>query len=341
MHKSSSLGDWRRLFRGHPRSQRGQESHRSRTAGENSKSSPTDQPDRELLDILRRDPAAGWPAFLDRYSAQMLGWLHDLGFQGDDAMDSFVYVCEKLAANECRRLRQIKRLGDRGEIVPWLRQVVRNQAVSWTWTRTGRPRLPRPIDALGDLDQQVFRLHFWEGHRSAEVHARLLMCGLQVSLIEVYTALETVYRVLGDGRRWRLASALERRRAPLSLDQPVGANSNDPAHTPLSEPRAEAEDPEAAALATEQVELLETVLSRLSAEDRLMVRLRFEDDLTHLEIGKVLDTDARAVGRRLSRSLEYLRQQLESQTDTSLAGDKPTPTPKRPLHHTPSLARNR
>ncbi|MCG8460460.1 MAG: sigma-70 family RNA polymerase sigma factor, partial [Holophagales bacterium] len=256
--------------------------------------------DRELVEELRRDPGAAWPRFLDRYAGEMLGWLHDLGFDDDQAMDRFVFVCEKLAADDCRRLRRIDHLGERGELVPWLRQVVRNLAVSRTWAETGRPRLPRPVEALGPLEQEVFRLHFWSGCRASESHARLLAAGHEVELIQVYAALEAVYGVLGGNRRWRLSSGLERRRPPLSLDRPAASEDREGSPEP-AEPRFEGADPESAALAAEAADRLASALAGLTPEERLLVRLRFEDELPHAEIADLLGEPTRAVRRRLRR----------------------------------------
>ncbi|MEL7060074.1 MAG: hypothetical protein AAGN46_08620, partial [Acidobacteriota bacterium] len=85
--------------------------------------------DDALLALFRRRPQVAWEQFLERYAGRIVAQLRGLGLESDDAMDCFVFVCERLARDRWRRLRDVQRTGARGELVPWLRQVVRHAAI--------------------------------------------------------------------------------------------------------------------------------------------------------------------------------------------------------------------
>lgn len=254
--------------------------------------------DADLLAQLRRDPAHGWRLFLDRYSGLLLAMIRDVGFDHDEAMDRFVYVCEKLSEEDCRRLRQIRHLGERGEIVPWLRRTVRHLLINWAWSTAGRPRIFRAIEGLDDVAQEVFRLHFWEGLTASEVAEALRSRGRPASLLAVYEALDQVHQALDDAGRWRLVSQLRSRQRPHSIDSESGARR------PLTSPTV---DPEAMALASEERQRLGDALDRLCARDRLLIRMRYDDWLEPSGMAELLGEQAATIRRQLHRARQRLR----------------------------------
>jgi len=267
--------------------------------------------DASLLELVRRDPPAGWRLFLDRYSGRLLAWIRDFGFDHDESMDRYVSVCEKLAEHDCRRLREVRRLGSRGELVPWLRQVVRSMLINWAWSEQGRPRLLKAIEALAPLERQVFRLYYWAGLPASEVHGRLRSEGLEVELIEVYSALEAVQGALTAAKRWQLLSRLSRHQPLRSL----ASDSSEPAFEPSSRIR----DPEHILLAAQAREHLREALENLSVRERLIVRLRYDDKLETREIADLLGENPAAVRRQLRHALGRLRQDAALQPRSSTA----------------------
>ena len=74
------------------------------------------------------------------------------------------------------------------------------------------------------------------------------------------------------------------------------------------DPEDEAPTPEERALKSDQLSRLFNALDRLCPEERLMVRLRFDQDLTLTEIARLLGlNDAAQVHRRLQSIIERLR----------------------------------
>jgi DNA-directed RNA polymerase specialized sigma24 family protein len=178
--------------------------------------------DAELLALFADSPQRAWGLFLERHAGAMLAMLRGLGFDRDQAMDRFVYVCEKLSEDDFRRLRSVRRLGQRSELTPWLRAVVRNLCVNWAWSLEGRRRLLKSIGRLSELDRRVFQLHFWNGRAPSEIFEHL-RCTYRhdLSLLDVFESLERILSRLSRKKLWRLVTALARRQRPLSLDDPT------------------------------------------------------------------------------------------------------------------------
>src|SRR5688572_2753000 len=111
--------------------------------------------DRELRERLIAAPESGWRAFVDQYTPRLLQLIEQCGVRDrDDAMDLYVHVCEKLAADDCARLRRHDPA--KGALSAWLGTVVRRMLVDWVRSSHGRKRLFGSIRALSPIDQQVF-----------------------------------------------------------------------------------------------------------------------------------------------------------------------------------------
>src|SRR5512134_692580 len=119
--------------------------------------------DRELRERLIVDAEAGWRAFVDQYTPRLLQLIEQCGVRDrDEAMDLYVHVCERLAADDCARLR--KHDPGKGALAAWLATVVRRMLVDWVRSRQGRKRLFGSIRELAAVDQQVFELFYWRRH---------------------------------------------------------------------------------------------------------------------------------------------------------------------------------
>jgi RNA polymerase sigma factor (sigma-70 family) len=262
--------------------------------------------DAELLALFERDPQRAWECFLDRYSGRILGILRRLGFDYDGAMERFVYVCEKLAEDDWRRLRAIERPGTTGELTPWLVRVVHNLSINWAAGHDGRRRINRAVARLDAFDQEVFAAYFWEGLRPAEVHQRLRAARPDLDLPEVLDSLERVFASLSANKIWRLVSNLTRRRPPVSL-----ADAGD--DSPLAARLASAEPtPEEAALRSESETLLEAALAELEPLDRLLLQMRYEEGLPVRETAAALGLDESETRGKLKTARRRLRRRLSA-----------------------------
>lgn len=263
-------------------------------------------PDAALFARFDHDPHGAWQRFLERYADTICATLRGLGFDYDQVMDRFVYVCEKLAENDYRRLRSVRYFGDRGEVTPWLRQVVKRLAINWAQSREGRRRLLKPIARLAELDQRIFEIYFWQGRTPSEVCERLRNeHDPSVELLDVFAGLERIFRCLSAKKLWRLVSGLTGRRKPLSLTYEEGDGER-----PVP---CLAADPEEALLRRERRRHLETALAELEPYQRRLIELRYRDGLGIPEAARALDLGERearaalrAARRRLRRSAERL-----------------------------------
>ena len=263
--------------------------------------------DAEMLALLRRDPALGWQRFLDRYADFVFRYLQRLGFDYDEAMDRFVYVCEKLRERDCRRLCGVRHLGRDGELIPWLRTVIDRLAINWAWSVEGRERLLRPIEKLPPRDQRVFELYFRGGLTPSEIAERLRAEDpMEVEPLAVFGALERVLGALSQRKRWRLVSRLIRRRGAASLTLCAEGPRR-------WEPADRADHPEDALLRRERDDRLHAALSTLPDRQRLILQLRFEEAMSHREIAAALGLTPRKVGELCRGALQRLRQTLSDE----------------------------
>ena len=262
--------------------------------------------DSELLALFRTHPEKAWPRFIDRHTDTILRQIRRLGFSEDDTMDRFVYVCEKLAEDRCRRLRGVKFAGREGDLGPWLHTVVERLTVSWAWSTVGRRRLLRPIERLGRLEQRVFTLHFWQGLSPMAIAERLKAEHARAELPDVFDALASVIDALSPNKLWRLVAE----RARSSTPAPIAGPGNGP--DGAVEPAAHGEDAESALLRAESETRLDLALRGLASRERLILQLRFEDALTFKAIGDLLGLSPRATRNAADRAIRQLRQRLEA-----------------------------
>jgi DNA-directed RNA polymerase specialized sigma24 family protein len=174
--------------------------------------------DEALRALLIEDPERGWRAFVDQHTPTLLGLIARAGIEDrDDRADIYLRVCERLAEDDCARLR--RRDPGRGALAAWLTTVVRNTVVDWVRTRAGRRRLFRGIRRLGSFDQRVFELYYWEHRRPVEIVEVLRMReATPVALSEVLAALSRIQQTMSDRHRGELLALVARSRPAVSFD---------------------------------------------------------------------------------------------------------------------------
>jgi RNA polymerase sigma factor (sigma-70 family) len=261
--------------------------------------------DDELLVLFREDPDRAWGLFLDRYADSMFRQLQRLGWDYDEAMDRFTYICEKLSEKGFRRMLAIRHTGTAGELTPWLRTVVERLSISWLWSVEGRDRMFRTIAALPALDQRVFELHFRHGLTPGAIHEQICVETQQpLAVADVFDALENIFARLSPNRIWRLLSQLSRTRGPLSIERL--AERSDDSTTPW-EPADPGLTPEERLIQREESEQAGRLLDALPVRDRLILRMRYDDALDPAQIASLLRIDEDAVRNRLRAALTTLR----------------------------------
>lgn len=209
-----------------------------------------------LEKLLSHNPPSddAWSAFAREYTGLLLHVARSTSHGGDDAMDAYVYLLDRLREDGCRRLRGYV-AQPRSKFTTWLVVVTKRLCIDHYRLKYGRLR----------------------HEESREERERL------------------------DLRRGL-------------------ANLNGPPE--LAESIAD-ENPGTAADAFESSELsdeLRTLVTTLPPEDRLLLRLRFDDDLSASEIARILRLPSQFhVYRRINAILAELRVALEARGFESAA----------------------
>ncbi len=156
------------------------------------------------------------------------------------------------------------------------------------WRPSAEARIAGPLAIR--LEQMIVRdgLSFEEACSALEINYRVTVGR---------PALETLYHRLPTRQRRRL------------VDVDAAAS----VHSPAADAECAALEAERRAAAPAIRAALSRALARLAAQDRLIVKLRFENSLSVAEISRSLGLDQKSLYRRLERLLRALRDQLEQE----------------------------
>jgi RNA polymerase sigma factor (sigma-70 family) len=243
-----------------------------------------------------------WPEFLDQCGGLLLQVARSVERDEDEAADAFVYICEQLAAGRFARLSRFDPAGS-AQPVTWLRAVARNLGLDHHRRRHGRFRIFGAVARLSALDQGVFRRRHRDRLSLAETLAALRPQWPRLTLEAVTAADQRVNLALTSRQQWSLAAARPRFEPLLTIDETEGV--------PVFEPESSDPSPEALLGSVERRTRLRDALGTLSAEDRMLVRLRIEQDLTLSEIAQVAGLSGpQQADRRLRAIYLSLRERL-------------------------------
>jgi len=242
-----------------------------------------------------------WRSFVDQHTPALLALIERNGVRDhDEAMDLYVFTCQRLSANGCARL---KRYDPRhGAMGAWLAVVVRNATVDWVRTRAGRPRLFAAIKTLPPFDQRVFELYYWKELPLAVIAGTLAQeTKAAVGVAEVLDALGRIETLLTPRHRRELLSLVTRSHRPASLTAPDDEEEDGR----ISVPSLEA-GPEDQLAARELTEAFDRALQSLQPEEGAIVRLKYVQGLSTRDVQAALHLE-RLTEERLRQILDKLR----------------------------------
>jgi RNA polymerase sigma factor (sigma-70 family) len=256
----------------------------------------------ELLQALgSQEPQPAWNSFLQTFSVSICEVVRWFERDADDAEDCFLYVCEQLSRKQFRRLRRFDPHG-RASFLTWLRAVVRNLCLDWHRSRFGRYRVFQSVARLSDLDQQVFRYVCEQGFSAEQCTEALNPRFSGISTEQVEHSLQRLRNTLAPREMEQLDA--RRRRALLM-------NSGGLGEAGCQEPIDPAPDPEIQVAVQEGWDDVQRALARLAAPDRLLLLLRFDQELTLAQVARVLGLkDPQTADRRIREVLARVREYL-------------------------------
>lgn len=257
---------------------------------------------RSTANLLRRlrsaDAGAAWVEFLDRYAPLIMHTAGQFEYEQDRINECFLYACEQLNDDGFRRLLKFNTAG-RAQFHTWLGAVVFNLCVDWHRREYGRATLLPAIAALPAFDQSVYRLVIERGMDKESVYQALRADFPDLTRDLLANAVARVHSLLTPRQRWQI-SVRNRGRRP--------ARGN-PMHGRIERLPDPAEGPEEAAQKRQELDSLQEAMSHLPANQRLLLRLRFQEGLTLKKIAQLeYRGDVNLTWRQIQAATEALFQ---------------------------------
>jgi len=274
---------------------------------------PTDPFIASMLSALSSaERQSAWCAFLDRYSSLIYHVVRSFDRDPDRNGNSFLFICEQLSANDFRRLRRFD-LAGRASFSTWLCAVVRNLCLDWHRKEHGRHRVFGSVARRSTMDQLLFEIVFRRGLSAEEAREELSRRGVELSFAAVEERISEIRRCLSSRQLWLLSSG------KAMLDSIDGEEDG----TYTVEPADPAPDPESLVALRETHRQVSAALASLTASDRLLIRLRYQEGLPLQQVAKLVGfKNAQTADRRLRDIIDHLRQALGIQ---HLVHGKPKP----------------
>ncbi len=254
--------------------------------------------DAALLEMLRSENSEaqeqGWKAFLHQFSNLFLKIIWHFEGDIDAVMEKYVYVCAKLAENNFSRLRKF--LPDEQQrpvkLSTWLTVVVKNLCREHHRVQHGRRRHPRALKQASPLQRAVFELYYWKGFTLDEIEQALANHPARLNGSSIAETLREVEDLF--------ASAMPARQPPQK-----------PQFVPFDDQQHAHQRVEPANIAMQ-----EKLLGSLEPQERLVVRLRYWEDLSAPAIAQLLQLPSpRKVYTVMHRALKKIRAQAQKERE--------------------------
>jgi len=257
-----------------------------------------------LVGLGTPEPSQAWADFLDCSSTLIIRVIGTFERDPDRVSECFLFVCERLSAKRCRKLRRC-RVDGPASFETWLRAIVRNLCLDWHRQEFGRFRVFQNIARLTPLQQAVFRCVYERGCaiETAQVCLGSRFPGVSAQLVQV--SVQRIEGVLTP----RQQSLLLARRAHWDGTTARGPTGEEDLLAELSDPRP---NPESAAGQRERMAALQRALRHLPGEERLLIIFRFIREMTLEQVARIFHfKGTQDADRRIRKVLAQLRRKLE------------------------------
>ena len=266
-----------------------------------------------ILERLRSaDAQAGWQEFLLQYSSVLFQTVRTFTDDEDEASDCFVHICEQLVRSGFRRLLQFK-TGGAASFKTWLRVVARNLCCDWHRTKHGRLRPFKSVQNFSLLELEVYRCRY-ERRLSREETLQQLRLSWPAVNMEGLTDIEgRIENSLNPRQHW-LLSGWKQRESGVSISE-----SEEETWDEVASAIDKGPNPERIAVDQQQRARLHKSVELLPPIERLIVHLRFQEELSLSEIAGLTGLgDAQRVHRQIAAILQKLRVAMETRNDRKI-----------------------
>ena len=242
---------------------------------------------------------AAWSEFLARYSPLIMHVIRRHDVHDDRATECFMHVCGALSDGGFRRLHGFRPDGP-ARFKTWLMAVVSNLCVDWRRHEQGRVRPLRCVARLSELDQQVYRCIYVRGMSRAQCVETLARRFPELTLATVSEVNARLFALLTPQQRWQLSA-----RTPASKPVVLGTAPED--DDPAWQVATAGPGPDELAAELQEQRRLQDALAKLPADQRLLLRLRYEQNLTLAEVARLTgQPDPFRANRRIQAALDRL-----------------------------------
>ena len=254
-----------------------------------------------LEDLHSLNACDAWVEFLESYGPVLYQTARAYTSDKDAAVDCYVHICEQLAHNRFRRLLKFNPKG-RASFATWLRVVARNLCFDWHRGQSGRHRPFKSLEDLSPLELEIYHWRFARGASQHETLQQLAPLFPGVGLDELSAVEDRLQNSLTSRQRWILST---RRQSEISTPVAVAGEEGELGVLDIADPQP---NQETQLVTQQQREQLQKSLAALPADERLVLQLRFEHDLSLEEVARLCGLgDGQRVHRKLTAVLKKLR----------------------------------
>jgi len=248
---------------------------------------------------------SAWKTFLKNYSTVIVQVITQYESNRNRVDECFLFVCEKLSDDAFRRLLQFD-ARRKASFCTWLKLVVSNLCVDWHRKELGRQRPYRSIAKLSKLDQLLYHYKTECGMRRGACFRVLQVTYPKLTEIQFTESICRIHNALTSRQRWQLS--MQRRETGFSsVNDAFSINSTEAKLVEKSP------GPETVAQLLQTREALERAMSKLSNQQRLLLRLRYQQDMTLKEVACLAGLgDLHQAKRRIRTALATLAELLDS-----------------------------
>jgi RNA polymerase sigma factor (sigma-70 family) len=256
-----------------------------------------DQSSSDLLaGLASTHPSTAWREFLQRYSPAILQIVRRYENDPQRVTECFDHVCASLSDHGFRRLLGFQQDGP-AQFRTWLMAVTSNLCVDWRRRKRGRFRPVRAVTHLPELDQLVYRYLYVRGLPRAECLRRLRPRFPDLTDQQLSDINARLFSLLSPQQRWQLGMR-------MATTGPHGETLTLDVDDDSMQLEDASAGPEEVAQDEEQQERLAAALAQLPPAQRLLLRLRYEQDLTLVEVARLAGLhDPFRANRRIQAAL--------------------------------------